>query len=270
MARLIGPRRASGAFYKKRPAVRNPRTKARPMAASVKLIKKVLNQQLESKYVAFQSAPAKVVGNITPTASYIAITPPVSLQTTVASNNVREGNIIRPTKARVDINFWFGNVTDNKCRTVFIKAIFATSKSVKALPTTVVPNTLSNGLLESGAADPVPWVSSVGALQAYYPICKDNYTVLKTQTIKLVTNPGDPVGSGSSPYVSNTSDRKSISFSWTPPTLKYDLDADTFAGNHAPMMFLVAYSPGFDFDADASLAGTVSYQYQSCMTFKDA
>jgi len=273
MARLIGPRRASGAFYKKRPVTRNPRTRARPMArkASVKLIKQVLNRQLESKYVAFQSEEFKIVGNINPTTAYLAITPPVSLQTGAASNNVREGNIIRPVSARVDVDLWFGNTNDSLTRIVFVKAFFVTSKSVKALPTAVVPNTLPAGLLENGSADPVQWVSSAGALQNYYPVCKDNYTILKTQVIKLVQNSGNPVGGlNGNPYPDSRSDRKSISYSWKPPALKYDLDTDTFAGNHAPMMFLVAYSPGFDFDAQTELSGSVQCQYQTKMTFKDA
>jgi len=275
MARLIGPRRASGAFYKKRPVTRNPRTRARPMArkASVKLIKQVLNRQLESKYVAFQSPQFKIIGSINPTVSYYAITPPVAIQTGTASNNVREGNVIRPTSARVDVDIWFGNTDDSLTRVVFVKAFFVTSKSVKALPTTVVPNTLPAGLLENGSADPVQWVSSAQALQNYYPVCKDNYTVLKTQVVKLCENQGNPIGgatAGDAPFPDGRSDRKHISFTWKPPALKYDLDTDTFAGNHAPMMFLVAYSPGFDFDATPALAGSVQCQYQTKMSFKDA
>jgi len=275
MARLVGPRRASGAFYKKRPQVRKPRTRARPplRKTSVQLIKKVLNSQLETKYVAFQSPQFKIVGSINPTVAYYAITPPVAQQTGSATDNVREGNIIRPLSARVDVDIWFGNTDDSLTRVVFVKAFFVTSKSVKALPTSVVPNTLPSGLLEDGTAAPVQWVSSAQALQNYYPVCRKNYTVLKTQVVKLCENQGNPVGgatAGDAPFPDGRSDRKHISYSWTPPTLKYDLDTDTFAGNHAPMMFLVAYSPGFDFDATPALSGSVQCQYQTKMTFKDA
>jgi len=275
MAIPIGPRMASGAFYKKNRKLqlkrRSPRKARKNM--SVKLIKKVLNSQLESKYVAYQSPQFKIVGNIVPTSAYYAITPPVSLQTTVASNNVREGNVIRPMSARIDVDIWFGNTDDSLTRVVFVKAFFVTAKSVKALPTTVVPNTLPLGLLENGSADPVQWVSSAQQLQNYYPVCKDNYTVLKTQVVKLCENQGNPVGgatAGDAPFPDGRSDRKHISYTWKPPALKYDLDADTFAGNHAPMMFIVAYSPGFDFDATPALAGSVQCQYQTKMTFKDA
>jgi len=278
--RFIDFMRVKGATIGQARAARRARPKALvrrkyvgKKSSTVQLIKKVLNRQLESKYVAFQSAPFKVVGNITPTTSYIAITPPVALQTGAASNNVREGNVINPTSARIDLDIWFNNTDDSLTRCAFVKAIFVTSKSVKSLPTSVVPNTLPNGLLENGASDPVPWVSATGAIQNYYPICKDNYTVLSVQTVKLCENQGNPIGgatAGDAPYPDGNSDRKHISFTWTPPALKYDLDADTFAGNHAPMMFLVAYTPGFDFDATAALSGSISCQYQTKMYFKDA
>jgi len=272
---LIGPRMRSGDFYnrKKRTVKKTTLARVPRKKATTALIKRVLNNQLETKYVAFQSPQFKLVGSINPTVSYYAITPPVALQTTVASNNVREGNVIRPSKAKVDVDIWFGNTDDSLTRVVFVKAFFVTAKSVKSLPTTVVPNTLPSGFLENGSADPVQWVSSAQQLQNYYPVCKDNYTVLKTQVIKLCENQGNPVGgatAGDAPFPDGRSDRKHISFTWTPPALKYDLDADTFAGNHAPMMFLVAYSPGFDFDATPALSGSVQCQYQTSMWFKDA
>jgi len=268
----------SSAFYKANRQMRKPKPKTKrvrkaTVKATTAIVKRVLNRELETKYVAFQSPQFKIVGSINPQVSYYAITPPVAQQTGAASNNVREGNVIRPTSARIDVDIWFGNTDDSLTRVVFVKAFFVTAKSVKSLPTTVVPNTLPAGFLENGGPDPVQWVSSAQQLQNYYPVCKDNYTVLKTQVIKLCENQGNPVGgatAGDAPFPDGRSDRKHISYSWKPPALKYDLDADTFAGNHAPMMFLVAYSPGFDFDATPALSGSVQCQYQTKMSFKDA
>lgn len=58
-ARLIGPRRPSGAFYKKRPAVKNPRVKgvSKTAAAAVrKIAKAVVKRETEDKYVSTQGA----------------------------------------------------------------------------------------------------------------------------------------------------------------------------------------------------------------------
>lgn len=58
-ARLIGPRRPSGAFYKKRPTVKNPRVKgvSKTAAAAVrKIAKAVVKRETEDKYVSTQGA----------------------------------------------------------------------------------------------------------------------------------------------------------------------------------------------------------------------
>jgi len=47
--KLIGPRRKSGAYYKKRPATKKPRVKATKNLNVA--IQRVLNRNLETKYV---------------------------------------------------------------------------------------------------------------------------------------------------------------------------------------------------------------------------
>lgn len=254
-------------------APRKPRAARAPRARSAlnTAIQRVLNRNLETKYVAQQAgitAPLFVNGDITASIDYISICPLVAQQTGAAASNVRCGEQIKPLKATINVDFWFVNEATPVAKTVFVKAFFVSAKSVRKLdPTIVAP--VPTGLLEDGSSDPVGWKGALGSLQRYYPVCKDNYTVHAIRTVKLVMNATDPI-SGTTPYPDGQSDRKSISFSWTPPTLKYNLEADQFPQNHAPMMFLVAYSPGFIYTTDASLVNTVQYAYHTSMSFKDA
>lgn len=284
--RLIGPRLKGGSFYRKRPVMKQyatsgtqtavviarrrraqPRVTGRLNAA----IKRVMNSNLETKYVAQQygiTAPLYVPGDITPSLDYLAICPAVAQQAGSATSNTRCGEQIKPIRATCNVDLWFVNEATPVAKTVFVKAFWVSAKAVRAMdPTIVAP--LPKGLLEDGTADPVSWVGTTGSMQRYYPVCKDNYTVHKIQTVKLVMNATDPI-SGDHPYPDGRSDRKSISFSWKPPTLKYNLGSQTFPQNHAPMLFLVAYSPGFIYPTDASLVNTVQYSYQVSMSFKDA
>lgn len=239
--------------------------------SSVDLIKRVIRGQLETKYVAEQqdAIGVPVPGGLTPSVNYIRCLTPVSLQTDPASNNVREGNKIQPTRASVNIDFWMVNGSTTS-KTIFVKVFFLQSKSVKSGLTAQLA-TLPSGFLESGAADPVQWVGTTGALQRYFPVCKDNYTILKIKTIKLTKNGGEPIGENAlTPYVGGSTDRKSVSFTWRPPTLKYGLDSDIQPQNHAPFFMAVAYSPGFIYTTDESLMNSVNMTWQTNMYFKDA
>jgi len=242
--------------------------------ATVALVKNVLNRSLETKYVAEQPgnfvSGYTVPGNITPVGDYHFMLPQVLQQTTQATSNTREGDVIEPIRARISGHVFFAPQFENPGNlVVFVKLFFVTAKQVKHLPN--APTDLPSGLLEAGLPDPVPWQSTVGSLQQYYPVCKNNYTVLKTKVIKLSKNAGPAVGSATSGDSTNIGmDRVPFSYSWTPPKLKYAKDADTYPQNHAPIMFAVAYCPGFDYEANLFLHNSVRMNWQIDMSYKDA
>lgn len=239
--------------------------------ATTALIKRVLNRQLETKYVSLQQSPLLLTGHITPKDDFILCLPPVSLQTTSAASNVREGDQIEPIRAHIKGNIWLDNVDNPVGLIAFVKLFFVTAKAVKnGANASLAVGGLPAGLLEDGTANPVSWVSSSQALQKFFPVSKKNYTLLKTQTFKLVKNGGLPIGNQPTHSTNIGKDRVSFSYSWKPPTLKYANTGDNQPQNHAPVMFAVCYSPGYDWDTDASLINTVAMEYTTSMTFKDA
>ena len=243
--------------------------KPRGKKATVALVKQVLNRSLETKYVAtqVQLAGFAIPGDITPSADYHFMLPAVSQQTTVATSNTREGDTIEPIRAKISGHIWYNNVDNPVGNIVFVKLFFCTNKSIKD---SADLTSLPDGLLEDGSADPVRWVAAKQDLQAFYPVCKENYTVLKTKTFKFVKNGGLPVGNQPTHTTNIGQDRYAFSYSWTPPKLKYALDASTYPSNHAPFMFCVAYSPGYNYATDASLTGTVIMNWNLEMSYKDA
>jgi len=263
--KLIGPRLPSGAFTKKR----KPRMKKSTQQATTAIVKRVLNRQLETKYVADRStSDLDILGKIDPVSDYHIMLAPVNIQTTVASSNVREGDIIKPITANISGFIWYDNRDTAPGSIVFVKLFFCQSKTIKGVGD--LGGNLPQGLLESGAADPVPWTAAA-SLQAYYPVCKENYTLLKTKTFKLVKNGGVPIGNAPGHMTNIGRDRYPFSYSWKPPTLKYQGDGDNFPSNHAPFFFAVAYSPGYNYATDPNLGvGTVKMNWQVSMSFKDA
>ena len=230
----------------------------------------MINNQLETKYVAQQVnlAGYTIPGHITPQNDFHYMLPPVVQATNVQSNNTREGDIIEPVRAKISGHLWYDNLDTVVGNIVFVKLFMVTAKAVKYLPNAVTD--LPAGLLEAGLPDPVSWTAAAQDLQAFFPVCKENYTVLKTKTFKFVKNGGLPIGNNEGDVANIGKDRYSFSFSWTPPKLKYALDADTYPQNHAPVFFAVAYSPGYNYDTDASLVGQIKMNWAMEMSYKDA
>jgi len=282
--KLIGPRMASGAFYKMRggPKYRDPcaatkkrkYTKGKPKTVA-QVVKRVLNRQLETKYVSqnMGGTGLKVPSAIITNANAIVILPDVAIQTSTAQSNLREGDQIEPIKARVRGHIWFNPVPDDipnqeYTKILYVKMFIVQSKQIKFVGQVAQ---LDAGLLENGTADPVTWVSSALDFQAFYPVAKQNYTLLKTRTMKFVKNYGKTQGditSGVQPNIGM--DRKTFSYSWKPPTLKYGDENKVQPTNHFPIMYLVAYSPGIDVGTTDWLNGALLYNFHREMYYKDA
>jgi len=242
-------------------------------AATTRLIKQVINRKVETKYVSNQvgSGGSVVDGFCIPANDAITILPKVPFQTNAdgAESNLREGDQIEPLRANVRGHLWFNplQTVQGSSKIIFVKMFIVQSKSVKDES---LKAQLNPGWLESGANDPVSWVSTALDFQAFFPVCKKNYTVLKTQTFKFVKNVGICIAdstSGNSPNIDM--DRKTFSYSWKPPMLKYANTAANQPSNHYPMMFLVAYAPGLDVEATEELQNAILYDFNTEMYYKD-
>jgi len=252
--------------YRKMAGLRPARVPAKK--ATTALIKQVLNRNLATKYVAIQGQPQAMLGHINPPVDYHFMIPRLDQQTNVASSNVREGDTVKPIRASVSGHIWYDDLDVSTGNIIFVKLFFLLPKALKNYND--FPGTLADGFLEAGTADPAQWTSALGNLQAYYPICKANYTLMKTKTLKFTKNGGLPIGNAAGHDTNINQDRKPFSFSWKPPTLKYAKDNDDLPSNYAPVMFAVAYSPGYDYDANPNLAGQLKWNWQLSMSFKDA
>ena len=239
--------------------------------ATTALIKRVLNSHLETKYVAtqVQLAGFTIPGQITPTLDYHLMLPDVA-QAGASTSITRIGDKIEPVRARIAGHIWFDNLGSDDAdpgAVVFVKLFFVTPKNIKSASQV---GGISNGLLESGTADPSSWTAARQDLQAFFPVCKENYTLHKTKTFKLVKNGGLPIANTRPASTNIGKDRYSFSYAWKPPVLKYDTDADLQPTNHLPLMFCVAYSPGYNYSTDASLVGQVKMNWNIELGFKDA
>jgi len=235
------------------------------------VIKRVLNRQLETKYVAYQEhgidGGLTVPGNIIPTTDAHSLLPPLAQQTTVASSNTREGDKIEPTRATFNINLWLSNDSVD-VKTIYVKLFLMTCKTLKNVEQIVA--SAPDGMFENGSPGPVNWVANSQALQQYYPVCKENYTLIKTRTFKFMKNYNIPIGGTANPNVTGMTDRQSFSYSWKPPVLKYSPDEALYPTNYAPVFYAVAYSPGFNVDTFGALQNSVRMEWQTSLTYKDA
>lgn len=236
------------------------------------IVKKVLNRQLETKYVAENIAPggSAVKGFCAPNVDALTIVPNVPFQTGAAQSNQREGDVIKPLRATIRGHLWWnpGPETQNTTKIIFVKMFILQSKTIKA---SYAQSALDGGWLEDGTANPVQWLSPTLDFNAFYPVAKQNYNVLKTRTFKLVKNVGNCIGDvnvGNAPNIDV--DRKTFSYTWRPPTLKYGDETKQQPNNHYPFMVLVAYAPGLDVETTPELKQSVLYDYHREMYYKDA
>jgi len=252
--------------YRKMAGLRPARVPAKK--ATTALIKRVLNRQLETKYVAtqVQLAGLAIPGSIQPSLDYHLMLPDVA-QAGAGTSITRIGDKIEPVRAKISGHVWYDNLDTSTSNIVFVKLFFVTPKNIKSAN---AADTMSDGLLENGTVDPVQWTAAGQDLQAFYPVCKENYTLLKTKTFKFVKNGGVPIAQAAGAMPNIGKDRYAFSYSWKPPTLKYDSDASLQPTNHLPVMFCVAYSPGYNYTTDASLVNQVKMNWNIEMSFKDA
>lgn len=255
--------------------IRRNRARARANRATsgsfASKVNAVLNRKLETKYVAenISAGGSAVKGFCAPNVDALTIVPNVAIQTGTATSNTREGDQIEPVRAKITGHLWWNPLNEQSAsKIIFVKMFILQSKTIKA---SYAQGALDGGWLEDGTPNPVQWLSPTLDFNAFYPVAKKNYTVLKTRTFKFVKNVGNAIAdttAGNSPNLNV--DRKVFSYTWTPPTLKYGDDAKTQPNNHYPFMVLVAYSPGLDVESTLELKQSILYDYHREMYYKDA
>jgi len=269
-------KRAPKASARKNKGPRVPRKKA-----VTKLIKQVMNRELETKYVAYQAGMPATTGayivnyQCSPNTDGYRVLPQLAQQTTAATSNVREGDSIKPSMVRVSGHVWLTSGERTvPALDIYVKLWVLTAKEAKTYTPQVgtFPQNFPTGFLENGGPNPVDWQAPAMDLQAFYPISKGNYTVLRTKTFRLIKNPGATIGGtindSNDPNIGR--DRLRFSYTLDAPTLKYNTDSDLYPTNYAPIMLITYYIPGVDISQAIPLQGLVQWDYNTEMYFKDA
>jgi len=249
-ARLIGPRRPSGKFYKKRPAVKKPR-KAKTLTTA---IQKVLNKTIETKLVISSVVNSMLYNTIRTKMIAAGITVfqnfrtcmPAIVNTGTATNDLIGARAkIVSLKTYMHFNLDTGNSNSND---VMVKVFFLHSKNTKNY--TVASNGLPGGnLLRTGNGSEEDWIPGAGIdsrLTAQLPLNKNAWTGT-SKTFRLSKNVGTmQQGTTGTPLLSGGMASYTFSHDWKAggKTLKYDeTDGSNYPENFLPLICAVAWYP---------------------------
>jgi len=239
--------------------------------ATVRLVKQVMNRELETKYVtdmrtsiAFNSA----IGNYNAEA-YAAI-PGVGLQNTVNQTYTRVGNEISPLSLTLDMIIGLNSVQRSCALKVDVYVM--TRKDTKYIPT-ILARTDSPQFFNQGFS---PGIQNYTGYpnNAYLRYNLNEFSILKHKSFILAGNVGLPNGdttAGNSPNLLPGC-AKQIHFNIPcPKTLKYSeltLTSATYPMNFAPFL-VIGYSKVDGTGPDATFQSIVA-SWTCAMTFKDA
>lgn len=276
MAQTRKNRRSGGGTRKKSRSGMGTRT-TRVVAAPVKTyVKREINRNVETKYVAQQPFNSQsgllnvtnFTAGITGNNECYALIPPV-VQGDGDHNRV--GNSIKPVSLHVK---GFVSITGNNLSSVFIDVDIwcLTSKTLKSQ-------------FQEGSLDMNSLLNVGNGLNASYdgsfynsvmPINTSLFTVLKHRRIRLMKaygNGNTAICGGTDETAVYSQERMSALFNFKipmPAKLKYDLDAQTVPSNYYPFMVIGYNSPS---NCDASGIGNtyrIVATAQSQFYFKDA
>jgi len=251
--RLIGPRRPSGAFYKKRPATKKPRASkavSKPVKAA---IERILNKNIETKFVVssvvnsmlYNTVRSKMITSGTATFQNLRTCMPIIVNSGTASNDLigTRAKIVS-LKTYLHFNLDTGNSTSND---VMIKVFFLHSKNAKNF-TVATAGLPAGNLLRTGAASEEDWVPAAGVdmrLLAQLPVNKQAWTGT-TKTFRLSKNAGTINGGTAVPILSSGNASYTFTYDWkaAKKTLKYDeSDGSNYPENFLPLIAAVAWYP---------------------------
>lgn len=159
-ARLIGPRRQSGAFYKRRPAVKNPRARANAKVATVGKVKRMIGKNMETKFVTRDLEINTTHNSQISGPDMLPIIPTVNQGT---DDWQRVGDTIRPTKLTIRgvISMDRTNVSSNQV--LLVRVLVLEPRNAKTYAVSVPQYaTYANALLKPNQQTGTPTVPFVG------------------------------------------------------------------------------------------------------------
>lgn len=256
-AKMTGPRRQNGSFYKKRPVYRKRAPK--PSAGLTTLVKGIVKAQEETKYEQYHVLPDVLFNSqISGTADIYPVIPPIG---NGQFSYQRAGDKITPTKCTVKMNLGFDSA-DNVARDITAHVFVLRSKTIKsARLVTSIPIT---SLLDMGGSGSV---SFDGTLQhAQMPVEKTNFTVVSHKTVRLqkvLTQSGNVASQNS-----NTS--RALSVNVKLPALKYDNSLDTTMPQNDYPFIVIGYTYNCPNQSPDTLSGSLRVEASTQMWYKDA
>lgn len=271
-------RRARSALSSLRRRVRGARTNI------LSAVRAAVNYGKEIKYVAQQDDPTTLTLGIATSYASGNLHEMVPQVTQGVGEHQRIGDRITPVRAKVHFTFWMRNsLSHNVDVPCNVEIILMCLKVKGASNQTALTNFPAGTLLRTGNGnnnDPTGSATNILQVNNVQPVNPDNFTLLRKYRIRLIKNFGVQNWADTSPPVSeateaspNISSSHSIvkrTFSWKPPTLKYDNGTSTLPTNHYPIWLAWATtSDGSALPADANgNLCQVGVRYE--MYFRDA
>lgn len=286
---LIGPRRPSGAFYKKRPSTaRKTRVSAKTartakLAPSVKnAIQRMINKDIETKFIlsglvnvqAYNTIRTKLSPVGTTAFNYLRNCLPVIANSGTATNDLL-GAKLRAVSLKTMFHFNL-DTANAVSQDIMVKVFFLQSRNAKNY--TVALNGLPGGnLLRTGNASEDDWVPASGVdprFQNQLPLNKLAWTG-STKSFRLSKNGGTLNGqaTGAVPVISNGIASYDFTHDWKigGKVLKYDeSDNSGMPENYLPLIGVVAWYPDGTPVGAQDTVMPVNFTFTSHFYFKDA
>lgn len=259
-ARLIGPRRPGGGFYKKRPAVKKPRAaRVNAQVATVGKVKKMIGKMVETKFVTRDLEINTTHNSQISAPDMLPIVPTIAQGT---DDFQRVGDTIRPTKLNIRgiISMDRTNVSSNQV--LLVRVLVLEPRNAKTYLVSVPQYaTYANALLklnlQTGTAT-APFVGNTNDLQ-YMPN-PDLFKVLYDKTFRIA------------PTADGVEENPSSVIRWS-KNLKIPKVFDYTDGTNLPVNYNPFYCLGYVY-ADGTgpdvLTTKIITQTQATLYYKDA
>jgi len=245
-----------------------PKASVKATGVFAKKVQKVLNSQLENKYIAENVlSPAVAVPQFQATPLNLARIFPRMGQG--SGDNQRIGDHVTPRRATAFFTIFPADTTLN----LYDITVNLVIVRVKGASTDTAVGAIPGGdFLKVGDGtntDPAGYTpEQMLTLINRYPVNPERYTVLKHYRRRFCKGPNNingPVGvANASPTAGTPAPAVLFKYSWKPPVLKYDNGAATLPTNHYPTYLIWATAN----DASAYV-GNVKFSLRTEMYYKD-
>lgn len=241
----------------------------RGKSSFAKRVLAIVNRKEETKYVAQQLQQFVPMGQalVTPAGFFNCLTP----TTQGVGDFQRIGEKISPVKACIDFSFnWTNENSNNQDVVVNLWIVIAKGANSRiALPSVPVGQFLNVG--NGTNRDPDDGNQPLMLNQVnHMPLNKDQYTQLRHYRFRMRRGVGAQANQGPATIVAPTGvvareDQRFIRYTWKPPALKYNTNADQFPTSHYPVYGYYVTN------ADGSAYGdTLHISTRTHLWFKDA